>query len=151
MRVLEIYTDGSYRAKSGKGAYGFVVMEAGKKIDEYVEAETDTTNNKMEMKAVGAACEYVTQGKLYETYSEIKIYCDSEYVVNGLTKWWPAWEAKDFITAGGKDVKNLELWKALNSAFRATKSTSLHWVRGHHTTEANNAIDKLVQSKTKDP
>ncbi|KZW04441.1 ribonuclease H-like protein [Exidia glandulosa HHB12029] len=44
------------------------------------------------------------------------IATDSEYVVKGITEWYPTWKARDWRAADGKTPKNLDLFHKLNDA-----------------------------------
>ena len=39
-------------------------------------------------------------------WSKYTIYTDSQYVMNGATKWIKGWQKKGWKTASGSDVKN---------------------------------------------
>lgn len=41
------------------------------------------------------------------------IATDSEYVVEGCTKWTKSWIKRGWKTSAGKDVKNKDLWEML--------------------------------------
>ena len=83
MNRIEIYTDGSCKG-DGTGAYGFVVASGLQNPCEFVESEKNTTNQRMEIKGVLAACEKF--GKIIDT--EVMIYTDSAYVCNCHKDLW---------------------------------------------------------------
>ncbi len=70
----------------------------------------------------------------------LKIYSDSQYVVNSVEKGWlKNWIATDF--KGGK--KNKDLW--LRFAELAKKHRiQFHWVKGHASNPHNNRCDELA-------
>lgn len=144
---LKLYIDGSYRAKSNKGAYAVLAVTEDSKTTIVSTVVNDTTNNIMEMKALIYAMKAIEDNSL-DTYYNIEIFCDSQYVVKGLTEWYPDWERRGFLTAGGKNVKNLDLWKELVSIAKRVKA-KLTWVKGHAETELHNEVDKIVNTLTK--
>ncbi|KAK7451005.1 hypothetical protein VKT23_012682 [Stygiomarasmius scandens] len=46
---------------------------------------------------------------------EWAVATDSEYVVKGITQWYPAWRRRGWITANGKRPTNLDLFRRLNA------------------------------------
>lgn len=78
--------------------------------------------------------------KLKKPGTEVKIYSDSQYVVNSVTKGWLlGWIKNDF--KGGK--KNKDLWLAY-AKLAAQHRVSFFWVKGHHTNPFNNRCDELA-------
>ncbi len=144
---LQLYIDGSYRAKTNKGAYAVLAVTEDSKTIIASELVIDTTNNIMEMSALIAAMKAIELNSL-DTYYDIEIFCDSQYVIFGLTKWYPDWERRGFVTAGGKQVKNLELWKQLVAQSKKVKA-KLTWVKGHAETQLHNEVDTIVNTMTK--
>jgi ribonuclease HI len=70
----------------------------------------------------------------------IKIYSDSQYVVNSIEKGWlKSWIATDF--KGGK--KNKDLWLRY-SELASRHHIQFHWVRGHESNPHNNRCDELA-------
>lgn len=142
---MKYYTDGSYRASKKKGAYGAVAVSPSGEVNVVVQGvELNTTNNVMEMKAVLHLLEYL-QGIHKLTVPEV--YCDSEYVVNGLTQWYPNWKLNGFRSYSGKSIKNLDLWHLLYTAYMETM-IDLRWVKGHADCAGNIAVDTLVSTLT---
>lgn len=143
--MLDIYVDGSSR-KTGLGAWAYQAWLD----DEIIHSEhgvvENTTNNVMELSAVIAALVYVkTQTKNHK----VRIFCDSQYVVKGLTEWWDRWERKGFWI-NGKQVKNLHVWLILRPLHINT-DYQLIWIKGHANNDRHNQVDKLVSSLTGKP
>lgn len=144
---LSLYIDGSYRSKTNKGSYAVLAVTEDSKATIASEVVKDTTNNIMEMKALMAAMTAIEANSL-DTFYDVEIFCDSQYVIFGLTKWYPDWERRGFTTAAGKAVKNLELWKALVEQSKRVKA-KLTWVKGHAETQLHNEVDEIVNTLTK--
>lgn len=124
------FTDGSASPNPGPG--GFAVVENGQPIALGSE-DGDTTNIRMEGKALIAALELAAQ-------DEVEIYTDSEFWINVITKWSLAWEARGWTKKGG-EIKNLDIVKEVCGLYRQSKA-KLIWVRGHNGEEGNELADE---------
>ena len=49
--------------------------------------------------------------KNIETGKNIKIFSDSSYLINGITRWIKKWKNNNWKTSGGNKVKNQRLWE----------------------------------------
>ena len=100
MSLIEIYTDGSSRGNPGPGGYGIVMSYMGNE-KEISQGFRKTTNNRMELLAVIVAIESLKTPKI-----PVKVYSDSKYVIDAITKGWlDSWIVKRF-----KGKKNQDLW-----------------------------------------
>jgi ribonuclease HI len=129
-----IYTDGSSRGNPGPGGYGVLLM-SGSNRKELSEGFKLTTNNRMELLAVIAGLEALKKQGLH-----VKIFSDSQYVVNAVEKGWlNTWIATNF--KGGK--KNKDLWLRY---YHVAKKQFIKfiWVKGHADNPYNNWCDKLA-------
>ncbi len=75
---------------------------------------------------------------------DLHILCDSQYVINAVTKWMPGWKRKGWRKADGKPVLNVELLKDIDQALVGRKYT-FEWVRGHAGHELNEAADERAR------
>jgi ribonuclease HI len=130
------YTDGACKGNPGPGGWG-VWMTYGTIERELFGGERETTNNRMELTAVIRALETLTRP------CWVKLYLDSQYVRQGMTEWLPGWKRKNWRTADGKPVKNVELWKALEAAAARHKIEWI-WVKGHAGNVGNEKADALA-------
>ena len=140
MKEVTIYTDGACSVNPGPGGWGCVLIYKGVE-KEFSGFEDDTTNNRMEMRAVIEALERLKEP------CKIDIYSDSAYVVNAfLQDWVSDWQKKNWRTANNKPVKNVELWQQL---INLTKQHSIKWhkVKGHSTDVYNNRCDELARGE----
>ena len=71
---------------------------------------------------------------------DLRILCDSQYVINAVTKWMPNWKRKGWRKADGKPVLNRELLERLDRATMGRRYT-FEWVKGHAGHELNEAAD----------
>ncbi|HKL12249.1 MAG TPA: ribonuclease H, partial [Halanaerobiales bacterium] len=102
--------------------------------------EPDTTNNRMELRAVIEALQVVKKNK------KIILYSDSNYVVKGINEWIKSWKKRGWRTASNKPVKNLDLWKKLDKLFDK-KNVKLKKVAAHSGNEFNEKVDKLAKEE----
>lgn len=129
-----MYTDGSSRGNPGPGGYGTILMWKGN-IKELSAGFKRTTNNRMELMAVIAGLEALKKKEVL-----LKIYSDSQYVVNAVEKGWlKNWIATDF--KGGK--KNKDLWIRFSGLAKSHR-IQFHWVKGHATNPHNIRCDELA-------
>ena len=134
-----IYTDGACLGNPGKGGWAAIIIEpTGER--EIVGYEKSTTNNRMELKAVIEALKEI------EVNSQISLFSDSKYVIDGITKWIKNWKINDWKTTDKKEIKNLDLWMDLDKLTSKFKIT-WNWVKAHSTDEYNNKVDKLARNE----
>lgn len=138
--VITIYTDGSCLGNPGPWGRAALLMYKwkDKKISGW---NPDTTNNQMELTAIIKALELLKTDKV-----KLEVYTDSSYVKNGITKWIANWKSKWRKTAGKKEVKNKELWVALDT-LSSKFNIDWHWVKAHASNEYNNFVDKLARKE----
>jgi ribonuclease HI len=67
------------------------------------------TNQRAELAAILYALTSIYEGKLYKGYDAIALYTDSDYSIKCVTLWLPGWRAKNWVTASGTPVKNLDI------------------------------------------
>ncbi|WP_394941856.1 RNase H family protein [Psychromicrobium sp. YIM B11713] len=70
----------------------------------------------------------------------LRILCDSQYVINCVTKWMPGWKRKGWRKADGKPVLNLELLREIDQELIG-RSYEFEWVKGHAGHDLNEAAD----------
>jgi ribonuclease HI len=76
---------------------------------------------------------------------ELLVQCDSQYVINAVTKWMPGWKRKGWRKSDGSPVLNLELLQALDAAIQGRRFR-FEWVRGHAGHPANEAADERARA-----
>ncbi|BCW50889.1 ribonuclease HI family protein [Arthrobacter sp. StoSoilB13] len=76
---------------------------------------------------------------------ELLILCDSQYVINCITKWMPGWKRKGWRKADGKPVLNVDLLKDIDQAIVGRKYT-FEWVKGHAGHDLNEAADERARA-----
>jgi ribonuclease HI len=99
------------------------------------------TNNMGELKAVLDLLEATA----VDADQHLHILCDSQYVINSVTKWMPGWKRKGWRKKDGKPVMNVELLKDIDRAL-AGRSVEFEWVKGHAGHAMNEAADRRANA-----
>ena len=76
---------------------------------------------------------------------DLLILCDSQYVINSVTKWMPGWKHKGWRKSDGKPVMNVELLQEIDAAI-AGRKYRFEWVRGHVGHVLNEAADARARA-----
>lgn len=142
---LEIYTDGSLRSMGRQtfGGWAFIAVKNHKKIYEASGAESDTTNQRMELKAIYEALKYAKENRLVN--ESIFIYSDSAYAINCYEQeWYVKWQMNGWTSASKQPVANRDLWDVIIPFF---DNFWYHFckVKGHTDNFWNIQCDKLAQ------
>ncbi|MBQ1344408.1 ribonuclease HI [Candidatus Saccharibacteria bacterium] len=127
--MTKFYTDGSANPNPGNG--GFAVIADDQPV--ILGSEKDSTNIRMEAKALIAAYGIAQAGDV--------IYTDSEFWVNVLTKWAHTWKDNGWTKKTG-EIKNLELVQELYDLYLSKPDVVLIWTRGHIGTKGNELADE---------
>jgi ribonuclease HI len=103
--------------------------------------EPQTTNNKMELRAVIEGLKALNQR------CEVIVRTDSQYVQRGVTEWLQQWKARGWTKKksknGSREVLNQELWVELDGLL-AKQSVNWTWVKGHADDQDNIRCDRLA-------
>ena len=135
---VEIFTDGACRGNPGPGGWAAILRYRGieKELSGYA---ADTTNNRMEMTAAIAGLEALKRP------CRVRLYSDSQYLRDGITKWIHGWKRRGWTTADKQPVKNVDLWQRLDTA-AAGHTVEWEWVRGHAGHPENERADALARA-----
>ena len=97
-----------------------------------------TTNNRMELLAVISGLEAL------RAPSDVTLYSDSKYVVDGISKGWAAnWRTKGWRLSNGNPALNPDLWQRLLDLCEQHR-VEFQWVRGHAGNTGNERADTLA-------
>ena len=133
---VEVWTDGGCKPNPGPGGWAVLLRFRGHER-ELSGGERATTNNRMELIAAAEALEALTRP------CRIALHTDSEYVRNGVTRWSTGWVRRNWRTAGGDPVANMDLWRRVLDAAKRHQ-VEWHWVRGHDGNVDNERVDRLA-------
>ncbi|MFZ4842937.1 RNase H family protein [Mycetocola saprophilus] len=76
---------------------------------------------------------------------DLLILCDSQYVINSVTKWMPGWKRKGWRKADGKPVLNVEILRQIDEALQGRRYR-FEWVKGHANHPLNEAADERARA-----
>ena len=128
MAVLNIYCDGACSGNQNEtniGGWGAVLEYGDHRLD-ISGGEENTTNNRMELRALIGAL-----GMLKRKGVEIRVFTDSAYVSNAFREGWiENWQANGWKTSAKKPVENRDLWEKLLSLTRK-HDVRFFRVKGH--------------------
>lgn len=129
MKIL--WTDGSASPNPGPGGFAVIDGKTGEPV--VLGKEIHTTNIRMEGLAMIAAIKYAGE-------EGCKIYSDSEFWINVLTKWADGWQTRGWKKTKG-EIMNLDVVKELYELYHQYP-VKLVWVRGHVGTKYNELADE---------
>ena len=134
--IIDVYTDGACKGNPGPGGWGVLLRWNGHE-KELFGGEPNTTNNRMELRAVIEALAALKRD------SSVRLHTDSKYVLDGITSWIHNWKKRGWKTAGKKPVKNVDLWQQLDDLALQYTITWV-WVKGHSGHDGNERADELA-------
>lgn len=136
-----VFTDGSCDPNPGPGGWGAVKASDGQIVEERHGQEKQTTNNRMELKAL------IEGYKMLREDEELPVFSDSALCVNTITKWAPGWERNGWTRGKKREaIKNLDLVQELYAAAKEHPKASLQWIKGHEGSRWNEYADSLARA-----
>ena len=143
-----IYSDGACRENPGAGAWGTIIQKnSGDVLFELSAGEFRTTNNRMELTGSinGLKQLYAHFNSKKITFeTDVFVYSDSKYVIDGIEKWVIVWKKKGWKKSDGKVPENIELWKELDEIRNNFINIKFLWVKGHSGHPQNEYCDLLA-------
>lgn len=136
MKRVTLYTDGACSGNPGPGGWGAVLLY-GEHRRELSGGERETTNNRMELRAVIEALSALKEP------CEVELWTDSQYIARAINEGWLAgWKRRGWRRKEG-ELKNPELWQRLDALLGEHRVT-VNWLRGHDGQEQNERCDALA-------
>ena len=142
VEAIELFTDGACLGNPGPGGWG-VVLRWRQHEKELSGGETLTTNNRMELTAAIEGLAAVRRP------SRIRLFTDSIYLRDGITRWIAGWKRNGWRTADRKPVKNADLWLRLDE-LAAPHRIEWCWVKGHAGHVDNERADALASAAARE-
>ena len=127
--MIELYTDGACKVSDKTGGWCFILVEDDKQIAMDFGPEDDTTNNRMEIRAVMKGLEYC----ILNGIEEVTIRTDSQYVIGAASKGW-------------KRNTNVELLYELDDLIEKVTIVIWEHVKGHAGNKWNNKCDAFANT-----
>lgn len=146
MKRVDAYTDGACSGNPGPGGYAVILRWNGHER-ELSKGFRRTTNNRMEIRAVIAALESLTEP------CELVVHSDSQYVVNAVQQGWAKkWRANGWMRNRKEEALNPDLWgRLLDLLERSGHKVRFVWVRGHAGHDENERADQLAVAASRSP
>jgi ribonuclease HI len=132
--ITEVYTDGSFLEKKGKGGYVVLIKKPNTNYQMHTYDSGKKSSSLIELEAAIKSLEILKEEQ------SIRIISDSQYVRKGLTEWVPIWELNDWHTVNGEKVKNIGYWKYFNT-LSEEKYIEFEWVKAHNNHFENTLCD----------
>lgn len=142
VQPIELFTDGACLGNPGPGGWG-VVLRWRQHEKELAGGEPLTTNNRMELTAAIEGLAAVKRPSL------IRLFTDSIYLRDGISKWIVGWKRNGWRTANRKPVKNADLWLRLDEV-AAPHRIEWCWVKGHAGHVDNERADALATAAARE-
>lgn len=136
--MWDIYTDGS-GTTGAPGGWAFVAVNDQQEVIERSGWLPVATNNQMEITAICEALAWADPESMH-----VRILSDSEYCVNGFSKWARGWANRGWITGSGSAVKNIDLWQRALVELQRHPTAEFQWLRGHTGIRWNERADILA-------
>ena len=137
MKEVILYTDGACSGNPGPGGWGALLIWNGTE-KELSGGEANTTNNRMEMKAI------IEGFRALKEACHVKVHSDSALIINAFKQNWIGnWKRRGWKKSNKKPVENQDLWKEM---LRVISPHTVEWikVKGHSTNELNNRVDRIA-------
>lgn len=138
-----MYTDGACKGNPGPGGWGVLLRWEGHE-KELSGGVSHTTNNRMEITAAIKGFEALKKP------FHVIVVTDSTYLKNGMTRWLPEWQKREWQTAQKKPVQNVDLWMHLHQIV-APYTVEWQWVAAHKGHPENERVDVLAKNAIKNP
>jgi len=144
--MFHIYTDGSCldnNPKGGPGGWAYVASYGDLRIERSA-GYIKSTNNRMEIMAIIEGL-----SDLHEK-TDVKIYTDSQYTIDAMSKWIYGWMRNNWKTRNDEDVKNKDLFQTLFPLIKYHKVEFIK-VKAHCGIELNERCDVLAKEAAANP
>jgi ribonuclease HI len=137
MKSVEMYTDGACSGNPGPGGYG-VILKSNGNTKQLARGFKNTTNNRMELRAV------IEGLKALKEECNVLVYSDSKYIVDAVEKGWARrWEANNWYRNKKEKALNIDLWVDLLDLLDKHQ-VSFRWVKGHAGHPENELCDQMA-------
>lgn len=134
--TVTVHTDGGCEGNPGPGGWA-AVLRYESRVRELSGGKAATTNNRMELQAAISALAALKRA------CDVRLFTDSAYLRNGITKWIKGWKIKGWRTVDKQPVKNKDLWRQLDE-LAAQHRIEWHWLKGHAGHADNERCDELA-------
>lgn len=153
-----IYTDGACTNDSFGG--WSAVFYTHKGIIIYSGYKKNTTNNRMELKAIIESLKKIIEYDEWyfqrnQKYSNVtyEIFSDSAYCINTICNYWYVqWRNNHWKNAKGEEIKNPDMWDECGTLIEYVQdagiSVRFYKVKGHSGNPKNDVADMVARSES---
>lgn len=140
-------TDGSALGNPGPAAWAWVVEDNGDQTSGCWASGSvpRQTNNWGELTALAELL------KVVPVSTPLEIRMDSTYALKAATEWLAGWKRRNWKTAGGQPVKNLELVQDIDRLMTARRNagtpTDFKWVKAHKTDGTGDPLNEAADRR----
>lgn len=137
MKRVQLFSDGACSGNPGPGGYG-TILRYKDKVREFSAGYKNSTNNRMELRAIIVGLEALKEP------CQVDVYSDSQYIVNAIEKGWAKrWRSNGWKRNKVELAKNIDLWTKLLDLLEKHK-VRVFWVKGHAGHPENERCDQLA-------
>ena len=136
-----IYTDGGCLGNPGPGGWA-AILRYGSHTKELTGRASQTTNNRMELRAAIEALNTLNRP------CRVEIYTDSEYLRRGITEWVKGWQRNGWKTAAKQPVKNRDLCRRWWQRWNGTRPPAALSGSGRRVTPATHTTSAPTSWRT---
>ncbi len=132
-----VFTDGACSGNPGPGGWGTVWVENNQVVEQHHGHEAETTNNRMELRALIEAYRILPED------AEVTIWSDSNLCVQTINQWAAGWKRRGWKRKTGP-VLNLDLVKPAYELSLNRPKVKLRWIKAHNGSRWNEYADALA-------
>jgi len=144
MKNGKFFTDGACSGNPGPGGYGVILKFNGQEMT-LSEGFINTTNNRMELRAVIAGLNSLKEK------CKVKIYSDSKYIIDAVNNGWAIrWKKNGWKRNKKENALNPDLWDKLLDLV-SQHEIDFIWVKGHAGHDENERCDKMAVAAAAQP
>mgnify|MGYP006283939327 CR=1 FL=1 len=136
----EIFTDGSFMKDKKRGGFAVIIKNTKGTYETYTFATNQSSSTLIELLAAIKGLEILANEK------QLRIVTDSQYVRKGITEWIFYWKLNGWLTANGRQAKNIEFWKKFDR-LTENKYIEFQWVKSHSGHFENTICDLYAKEK----
>jgi ribonuclease HI len=134
-----VFADGSCEGNPGPGGWAWVWVENDQILGQDAGTETQTTNNRMELRALIEAYRHLPED------ARLTIHSDSKLCVDTINLWAAGWEKRGWRRKTGP-IANLELVQELYALHLGHPGCELRWIKAHEGLRWNEYADALASA-----
>ena len=135
-----VFTDGSAVPNPGPGGWGAVWVRDDKVVEQASGRDPDTTNNRMELRALIEGARMVPEG------TPAILWSDSNLAVRTVNEWAAGWKRNGWKRKRGP-VENLDLVKELYELLQSRPELEVRWIKAHVGHRWNEYADRLANGE----